>query len=365
MRWVPSLAGLCAVAVVSVILVGRGPAQVAGQEAPANYSAPLSAPQSPRIPEKSVVKVYSVPDLVAPLQAPQHPAGAFAGSPEMAGAMQQIVMQVQAQAMVNSLTTSADPNAEVTKKLEQLKQALRIAAPRADWQDEGGPGEIEVHADTFSLIIRQTAANHDSIADLLTQLRATQDLEIELAVRLIALKSVKDADTAKVMQLMNRDLTPEEVRQLLTGQEEIVNCGLIRMANGRSAAPGGLFSQMRMELSAIPKCNGSVVNFRLDSPVADDSEATGRMHSEFHSVEVGQTIALLVPAIEGIMLITPKIIDRTRKKAVETRDGGLATRTRSTDGQLLPSAYFLSDDVQYFSAAPELNLRKSVDAIKE
>jgi len=43
---------------------------------------------------------------------------------------------------------------------------------------DGGEGTIGQEENTLSLVIRQTSAVHEQIADLLTQLRKLQDLQV-------------------------------------------------------------------------------------------------------------------------------------------------------------------------------------------
>ncbi len=54
------------------------------------------------------------------------------------------------------------------------------------WDVDGGSGTIGTNDNTLSLVIRQTAATHESIADLLQQLRKLQDLQVAVEVRFIS-----------------------------------------------------------------------------------------------------------------------------------------------------------------------------------
>lgn len=55
------------------------------------------------------------------------------------------------------------------------------------WDAVGGPGAIEPFPTNLSLVISQTQDVHDQIADLLTQLRRLQDLQVTIEVRFITL----------------------------------------------------------------------------------------------------------------------------------------------------------------------------------
>ena len=56
------------------------------------------------------------------------------------------------------------------------------------WDTIGGPGAIEPFPTNLSLVISQTQEVHDQIADLLTQLRRLQDLQVTIEVRFITLQ---------------------------------------------------------------------------------------------------------------------------------------------------------------------------------
>ncbi len=54
------------------------------------------------------------------------------------------------------------------------------------WDVDGGNGTIGTEENTLSLVIRQTAATHEQVADLLKQLRKLQDLQVTVEVRFIS-----------------------------------------------------------------------------------------------------------------------------------------------------------------------------------
>ena len=53
------------------------------------------------------------------------------------------------------------------------------------WEELSGPGSVMPYRTTLSLVIRQTQAVHEEIADLLGQLRRLQDLQVTVEVRFI------------------------------------------------------------------------------------------------------------------------------------------------------------------------------------
>jgi general secretion pathway protein D len=55
------------------------------------------------------------------------------------------------------------------------------------WEEVGGPGRVARFENNLSLVISQTQDVHDQIADLLSQLRRLQDLQVTIEVRFISL----------------------------------------------------------------------------------------------------------------------------------------------------------------------------------
>ena len=56
------------------------------------------------------------------------------------------------------------------------------------WEDLSGPGSMQPYRTTLSLVIRQTQAVHEEIADLLGQLRRLQDLQVTIECRFITVQ---------------------------------------------------------------------------------------------------------------------------------------------------------------------------------
>ena len=67
-----------------------------------------------------------------------------------------------------------------------IKLITNTIAPKS-WSDQGGPGTIEYHPLTLSLIINQTPDIQDQVADLLAALRRLQDQEVAVEVKFISI----------------------------------------------------------------------------------------------------------------------------------------------------------------------------------
>lgn len=78
-------------------------------------------------------------------------------------------------------------NAPATTHEDRLiKLITHTIAPRS-WDGHGGRGTIDYHPLTMALIINQTPAIQDQIADLLASLRRLQDMEVAVEVKFVSI----------------------------------------------------------------------------------------------------------------------------------------------------------------------------------
>lgn len=70
---------------------------------------------------------------------------------------------------------------------QSLIELITSTIAPTTWDDVGGPGSIQEFRGNLSLVISQTQEVHEEIADLLTQLRRLQDLQVTIEVRFITL----------------------------------------------------------------------------------------------------------------------------------------------------------------------------------
>jgi general secretion pathway protein D len=67
-----------------------------------------------------------------------------------------------------------------------VEMIVTTVAPHT-WEEVGGPGRVSRFEQNLSLVISQTQDVHEQIADLLSQLRRLQDLQVTIEVRFISL----------------------------------------------------------------------------------------------------------------------------------------------------------------------------------
>lgn len=70
---------------------------------------------------------------------------------------------------------------------DSLIELITTTIAPTTWDEVGGPGAIQSYQNNLSLVISQTQEVHEEIADLLTQLRRLQDLQVTIEVRFITL----------------------------------------------------------------------------------------------------------------------------------------------------------------------------------
>jgi len=70
---------------------------------------------------------------------------------------------------------------------QSLIELITSTIAPTTWDEVGGPGSIQEFRGNLSLVVSQTQEVHEEIADLLTQLRRLQDLQVTIEVRFITL----------------------------------------------------------------------------------------------------------------------------------------------------------------------------------
>jgi hypothetical protein len=108
--------------------------------------------------QKMVTATYQVADLIVPVRDASFTAGPGAGKP-------------------------AQP--VKTTEEELIKRLTKSVAP-ASWVDAGGPGTIDYFPLSMSLVINQSPAIQEQVADLLTALRREKDLQVVVEIRFLS-----------------------------------------------------------------------------------------------------------------------------------------------------------------------------------
>jgi hypothetical protein len=121
---------------------------------------------------KFVVATYPVADLVIPIPG-MLTVGIDADRSEG---------RIRSQGSGIDAMTACAPTFDFDELVELVTSTI---APES-WASAGGPGTIAVNETTLSVVIRQTRGVHDEIADLFSQLRRLQDVQVTLELRYVS-----------------------------------------------------------------------------------------------------------------------------------------------------------------------------------
>ncbi|HND54235.1 MAG TPA: hypothetical protein PLV92_17615, partial [Pirellulaceae bacterium] len=119
---------------------------------------PTSGLTSPR--DLGALRLYAVADLVVPI-------------PRTA----ELDIRTSVAESPSSRTTSAVPALPMAADFEPLVKLIKSTVNPSGWQPEGSC-EIQTQVDRMALVVRADAQTHDMVADLLTQLRRLQDVQV-------------------------------------------------------------------------------------------------------------------------------------------------------------------------------------------
>jgi type II secretory pathway component GspD/PulD (secretin)/tetratricopeptide (TPR) repeat protein len=157
---------------------------------------------------KLVTKIYSVPDLVLPIQdstmpvgLPMSPRGGesnlhingvqpYLGLQSLANG-QPVSSNAAAPGLPGAASMTSQPQVSKQSPKQTIEDALisliKNTVSPMSWNDMGGPGTIEYYPIGLALAITQTPDIQEQIAELLAALRRLQDQEVSVEVRFITI----------------------------------------------------------------------------------------------------------------------------------------------------------------------------------
>lgn len=191
------------------------------------------------------------------------------------------------------------PDAE--QGLNRIAKLVRVALPKEAWEEDAGPGAIEIYAERLSLVIRQTEAGHRAVEALLQEIRQIDKVEIELQVEFVELK--EGAEKRYREEKMGPILTPEQLQELRKDDKHHVM--VLCTENGQTVygPPGGY------RLTPAASVDRSTIDVRLDTG-GDGPELLWK--TQTHRMRVGQTYAAFSMKLgEVLLVVTPRIIPRS------------------------------------------------------
>ncbi len=148
-----------------------------------------------------VTKTYPVADLIVPLPEARKPLN--------------LTGEWQRAADVKEELPIAAPNKKPSG--EVLIKLLTETVQPDSWSEVGGEGSLQFHEGTLSLVIRQRAAVHEEIAELLQQLRRLQDLQVSVEMRLM---HVSETVAKQIGKDTEQALSADKTKQLIGRMEQ-------------------------------------------------------------------------------------------------------------------------------------------------
>lgn len=279
----------CALSVLVVLGGTSAWAQDAAIDQPAD---PVAVPANTLVEQSPVtVEVYDVADLIVP----SHPAGGI------------------------STTTpeewSIGPREQIATSLERLTQVLSLALDDADAEHASSRQSIVAYPEKMSLIVRQDAAGHRAIEDLLTQLRG--GTEIEILIEMLNAEGVPEEMSGAIAKAMQQPLTAEEAAEFRLAIPVLVSSET-RVDNGGTSVVSGYFAHF-MRITAATDATREDVRVWLDVLDVDSQEAATLLPYRTYAqlIPLGMTTVVVASVDEEnlLLLVTPTIRERPVRTA--------------------------------------------------
>lgn len=225
--------------------------QTSAQQSTTELKAELIPEDDQTVPERMEVKVYSVADLVTSIaETPSsvNRRGATRGNPQEKLAATQA--DPSDKAPIPSVPGIVEGAPQNTVDFEGLIELIYATISPDSWEVKGGSGSIRPIKKTLSIVVRQTAAIHFELANLLEQVRALQDLQVCLTLDRVMITPVdwyKWTTESRVSRECSTDLA------LMISKESAEN---LRKRNKNGNQPGTkvtLFNGQQTEFQFRPQ----------------------------------------------------------------------------------------------------------------
>jgi type II secretory pathway component GspD/PulD (secretin) len=206
-----------------------------------------------------------------------------------------------------------EPNqpAPATAEDKLIKLLVETVAP-ASWAEHGGPGTIDYFPLTMSLVINQSAAVHEQIADLLAALRRMQDLEVALEVRFVTVAedclerlgvAREDKDGVTFLNDKQLALLMESVQG--DRRTSIMQAPKVTLFNGQAGTVNATDTQHYLTGLDVTTVDGKVVLHPKNEPATTGFRMTARpvVSADRRFVQVGLKVEQTDLATEAVPLV--------------------------------------------------------------
>jgi len=173
-------------------------------------------------------------------------------------------------------TTGSAPQDNFTELMNLIQSCV---APDS-WESLSGPGSMIPYRTTLSLVIRQTKAVHDEIADLLSQLRRLRDLYVTLQIDVVTVSGASSITPRKMdvdvfdsgqSVLLLDEARLKAVRELLALMEKaesaaVTNGPKLTLSNGQGA-------ELKLRRRLLVKSTAALPDLQLVPVISPDRSA--------------------------------------------------------------------------------------------
>jgi type II/III secretion system protein len=286
---------------------------LAGMVSPAFAGKPDEGPA----PKKLVAVTYAVADLVTPVTFPVSTTGA---------------------------APDGKPAPSVKTTEDALMKRIMSEVAKTSWSEAGGQGTIDYFPLTMSLVINQTPAIEEQVADLLATWRRQQELEVALELRFL---TVPDAPLAILGEAADGPRAADKVAYLNAAQARrfmdtvqndpranVMQAPKVTVFNGQKAtlsicqmmAPDATKLRTCLTALGLTSENGEVVGGpkEVQIPVGVSSSLHPVIATDRRSVTLDLVIEVSSMEAE-LRLLRPRLLDTRRfSTKLSLPDGGSA-----------------------------------------
>jgi hypothetical protein len=189
----------------------------------------------------------------------------------------------------------ASETASPLEAMAELSVIVQSVISPASWEMAGGTGHLTVHGPTQSLIVRQSTATHQAIDDLLTNLRRTRDVGIQLTVRcLTPVDGERSVEGQKLLEAVldehDQVMDVEATRLLVARLDQPSLWTTTRRAQLASGGSATILEMLRCTAAVTP--DRRAVQLQLGVATASTDAGGGWTQLGHYRVANQQTVAV-------------------------------------------------------------------------
>lgn len=204
-------------------------------------------------------------------------------------------------------------------EFEPLIEKITSTIQPDSWKESIGSGVIEPAPRTLSVVVRQTEAVHEEIAELIGRMRRELDLQVSVEIRRVHVpeeflkKPFGNSDLASGQQILDQ----QEMNSLLRGLQSDARANLysapkITFFNGQTVWLHDEVEGNEKSVLLSPTLSSDRRSVTLVAAASAEREGRGVILSETYRVPDGETVLIdcgvVTEGTRELLLITPKMI---------------------------------------------------------